>query len=85
VSRIVIIMDGGLVQNVLATNGECDVTVIDYDTDGALPDERVRAVPQVSEGKLEGIEPAFINHWCEVEEISPDLHKLLDAMYGVTS
>lgn len=49
--RIVIIMDGGLVQNVL-TDISVDVYKIDYDTDGAdLDDEDLREIPQSGEDR----------------------------------
>lgn len=37
-NRVAIILDGGLVQNVL-TDQDCLVTVVDYDTDGADPSD----------------------------------------------
>ena len=35
--RLVIVMEGGLIQTILSDNQDLDVTVLDYDTEGAEP------------------------------------------------
>lgn len=45
-NRIVIVMDGGLVQSIIADRpSEVDIAVVDYDTDGAY-DFELSMVPQ---------------------------------------
>lgn len=34
-TKIILFMDGGVIQNVMADNENVDITLIDYDTDGA--------------------------------------------------
>jgi len=72
-ARIVVVMDGGLIQNV-ARIGEpnADVVVVDYDVDGADPSEYVQ-VPQdavVWDQKPEP-EPAFVFGWRDLEPLDP--------------
>ena len=42
--RIAVIMDGGIIQNVLAST-DVEIVVIDYDTDGAEPDDLTEIFP----------------------------------------
>jgi hypothetical protein len=52
-NRIVIIIEGGLVQQVLSDGEPVTVAVVDYDVEGADLDDLT---------KLDG-EDAFISHW----------------------
>ena len=42
--RIAVIMDGGVVQNVLSSE-DVEIVIVDYDTDGADPDEITEIFP----------------------------------------
>jgi hypothetical protein len=45
--RIVVVLEGGLVQHVLSDIEGVDVAIVDYDTDGADPDDdKIVAIPQ---------------------------------------
>lgn len=63
--RVAIIMDGGIVQNVLASK-HMDIVIIDYDTDGADPNDLTEIFPETF-GFFQTFEP---------ELNSPDLDAL---------
>jgi hypothetical protein len=48
--KIVIVMDGGLVQDILSDK-ECNVVIVDYDTDGV--DEKDLTAIEQRDGKFE--------------------------------
>lgn len=66
-NRVYIIVEGGLIQNVLADDPETvDVVVIDYDTEGATEEEIAEGctmIPQITGGEVEGEEPAWVSRW----------------------
>lgn len=65
--RLVIVMEGGVIQSVVADK-PVDVMVVDYDTDGADP-ARLRSVPQVNaHGVVLGHHSAWVtSHFVEIE------------------
>ena len=68
-ARVIVIMDGGLIQNVLIADGEpAHVVVIDYDTEGAGDDETI-PVPQAEPGETE---PAIISHWSNPPKVNAE-------------
>ena len=72
--RVFVIVEGGLIQNVLASDpAVVDVVEIDYDTDGMERNETTQ-VPQVRDGKFNGNALAAMSRWssdsiCEVEKL----------------
>lgn len=71
-NRIAIIMEGGLIQDILADE-EVDITIIDYDTEGA-EEEDLTAVPKKDGRSVE----AFIGY--PNADISAEARKLLDRL-----
>jgi hypothetical protein len=68
-ARVIVIMAGGLIQNVLIADGEpAHVVVIDYDTEGAGDDETI-PVPQAEPGETE---PAIISHWSNPPKVNAE-------------
>lgn len=70
--RIVITMEGGVIQAVTSLGVPCEVLVIDYDCETAHADD-VHQVPQ----DLGGTEPALI-YQASVGRASPDEVEFLD-------
>lgn len=67
-ARVVVVMEGGLIQDVLAEE-PAHVVVIDYDADEADPDSPgLVMVPQ--DGYEDG-SPAWIAHWTDLPRINP--------------
>lgn len=47
--KVIIIIEGGIVKNVLTNDKELEVSVIDYDTDG-IPDNELVNIPCIHNG-----------------------------------
>ena len=61
--RVFVIMEGGVIQNVLADDPDIvDVVVVDYDVDGGDP-ENTTQVPQQWDGKVTDFSPAYVTRW----------------------
>lgn len=64
--RVFVIMEGGVIQNVLADDPDVvDVVVVDYDTDG-VPLEETTMTPQddaSGKGATDGYERAIVSYW----------------------
>ena len=81
--RIVVVIEGGLVQNVIADQAGVEIATLDYDTDGCEEQELADAVmvPQ-SANSLTGAEydpsPGFLTHW-DAEHNPGDVEKILTA------
>ena len=45
-TKLVVIVEGGTVQNIFTDNNHCDVLVIDYDTQGADPEDIYQIVSE---------------------------------------
>ncbi len=53
--RIVVVLEGGLVQHVLSDVDGVDVAIVDYDTDGADPDDdKIVEMPQAGSDRVVG-------------------------------
>lgn len=71
-NRIAIIMEGGLIQNILLDE-EVDITIIDYDTEGA-EEEDLTEVAQTDGTSVE----AFIGY--PIVDLSDEARKFLDRL-----
>jgi hypothetical protein len=71
-NRMVIIMDGGIIQNILADE-EVDITIVDYDTED-LEEEDLTEVPQNDGTSVE----AFIGY--PNVDLSDEGRKFLDRL-----
>lgn len=81
-ARIVITVEGGLVQDVsLVGPADVDVVVIDYDTGGEIDD--VTEVPQ-DDGRTAG---AFVSRWplSEIDALTVPIRDLLNGLFGEVS
>ena len=71
-NRIAIIMEGGIIHDILADE-EVDITIVDYDIEGA-EDEELMKVPQNDGRPVE----AFIGY--PIEDLSDEARKFLDML-----
>jgi hypothetical protein len=86
-SRVFVIMKGGGIQNVMATEEGVDVVVIDYDTDGCDEKEMAEAtfVPQEGPGEsINAFTQAFVSRWSPEGMRAPfgPLSLMADVMFG---
>jgi hypothetical protein len=82
--RVFIIMEDGLIQNVLADNPDVvDVIVMDYDTDGATEDDGLTMVPQ-SGDTVYREEAALVSRWGQdaIACVDADLAALARDKFG---
>lgn len=54
-NKIAIIVEGGMVQNILTSDKELEVVIIDYDTE-RLEDSKITKVPQGKFSTMDGVE-----------------------------
>ncbi len=64
--RVVVVVEGGNVQNVFASHPDVQVVKVDYDVDGT-PREELRRVLQFGDGGKKSYELASVRHWGEAE------------------
>jgi len=81
--RIVVVIEGGLVQAVIADQAGVEITTLDYDTDGCDEQELADAVmvpqsPNSVTGEAYDPEPGFLTHW-DAEHNPGDVEKVLTA------
>jgi len=81
--RIVVVLEGGLVQAVIADQAGVEITTLDYDTDGCDEQELADAVmvpqsPNSVTGEAYDPEPGFLTHW-DAEHNPGDVDKILTA------
>ena len=85
--RVFVIMEDGVIQNVLADMDDPDVVevvVVDYDTDG-VPLEETTGVPQDdAAGKVTGYVRAVVSRWGSdgIETVGQALHDKAVKMFG---
>jgi hypothetical protein len=60
--KIVLILDGGLVQDILISSGKVEAYVIDYDIEGAEAEDIMTVTFSASEGEPNR-EQACVSHW----------------------
>jgi hypothetical protein len=78
-ARIVIVVEGGVIQSVSrAGAADVDVVVIDYDTEGEIDD--VTEVPQSNGGTAE----AFVSRWplSAIDPLTSPIRDLLDGLFS---
>jgi len=87
--RVFVIMEGGLIQNVLADDPDVvDVVVIDYDADGASMEDGIMDVPQACLAEpnesITGYAPALVSRWAcvEIEHANRHLTAFADGAFG---
>jgi hypothetical protein len=64
--KLVVILDGGLVQDILISSGKGEVYVIDYDIEGAEAEDIMTVSFSASEGEPNR-EQAYVSHWDKLE------------------
>ena len=64
--KIVVILDGGLVQDILISSGKGEAYVIDYDIEGAEAEDLMTVSFSASEGEPNR-EQAYVSHWDKLE------------------
>jgi hypothetical protein len=68
--KIVLFLDGGVIQDILISSGECEAYVIDYDIEGVEPEDIMMVSFSASEegkGKKLVKEQACVSHWDKLQ------------------
>lgn len=92
IPRLAIIMDGGIIQGVVA-DSEVDLLVVDYDIEDLdFEEDELVKVPQIgSDGNLEGSADAYVfspfvevsaNHWLDAAFKAADHQNIRQATEG---
>lgn len=77
--KIVIILDGGLIQDILISSGECEAYIIDYDIEGVEEEEIMTVSFSASEeekGKEPVQEQACVSHWDKLQADPEFIYRL---------
>ena len=81
-NKIVIEIEGGVVQNVL-TDSETEIIIIDYDTDGSDPNDLVD-IPQTDKSRPYNMK-AHVDTDPSTEVLAHRVYELFDAIIGEDS
>jgi hypothetical protein len=64
--KIVVILDGGLIQDILISSGKVEAYVIDYDIEGTEAEDIMTVSFSASDGEPNR-EQAYVSHWDKLE------------------